>query len=112
MNRVLTWGLDNPVVIGTHKRRFVMNGKWRPVEARIYAATPSVSGTLIIDINADGTSIFATRPALDANHSLKRHRTFGLADNAIADGEVMSLDVDQQADSIDGVTVELELKEA
>lgn len=108
--RVLIWDLDNPVVPKTHKRGYVLNGRWTPSELRIRAGTPSDDANLVVDINDDGTSIFSVAPALSINDSLKRHRTFANAP-PMEDGSVITLDVDQGADGIDGVTVELELEE-
>ena len=108
--RVLTWDLDNPVVRGTHKRRYVLNGRYEPVELRINAGTVSDDANLVVDVNDDGNSIFDVAPALSKNDNLKRHRTFANA-RPMEDGSVITLDIDQGADGIDGVTVELELAE-
>lgn len=106
---IYQWALDNPVDTGSHKRRYILNGDYEPVEIRINATTVSDDGDLIVDINDDGTSICNTPPLLGANQSLKRYRTF--SSTKLEDGSVITLDVDQIADNIDGVTVELELIE-
>lgn len=108
--RTLTWDLNNPVVSATHKRRYVLNGRYEPIELRINAGTVSDDANLIVDVNDGGSSIFDVAPALSKNDSLKRHRTFANAE-PIADGSVLTLDVDQGADGIDGVLVELDLVE-
>lgn len=65
-----------------------------PLEVRMHVLTAPTGASLIIDINDDGSTIFSTRPEIDAG-ATEEDGNHVFTQSEIAAGSDISLDVDQ-----------------
>lgn len=87
---------------------------YKPVSVIVTAKVAPTGATLVVDINANGTSLFSTNPNLSVNSVQFIGHTF-LADGTsrLGKGSVLTLDVDAVGSGESGanLTVQLELEE-
>ena len=114
-DRVLTWHLEGVLTETGVKEsntsvEFVADVNYKPVLVRVLLKTAPTSGTLTIDINDDGTSIFDTAPSLHGISSVMEWGGFA-SDPIIDEDSVITLDIDTIPVGAADLTVHLELDE-
>jgi len=86
---------------GTGKAYFDLPFAFTATSARISLATAQTSGSIVtVDINKNGVSIFSTRPTIDNGEtsSLTAATASVLSTTAFADGDRITVDIDQIGD--------------
>jgi hypothetical protein len=91
----------------------ISNGSWTITKAYAYIKTVNTGAAIIIDINKNGTSLWSATPAnrltisaSDADH----YATQTNFDNAsIAEGDILTLDLDQVGSTISGSDLTVQL---
>ena len=109
--RTLIWHKEGAVGPGTDiGEAYRLDGSYNPVRLWVRLKT-AVGGAnaLILDVNVDGTSIFALRPTMLKGATEIEEDAF--ASVQFSKDSVVTLDVDQIGDT-SGMTVGLELDEA
>jgi hypothetical protein len=73
-------------------------------DVRANVNTAPAGSTLVVDINASGTSILSTKLSIDANEktSVTAATPFVLSDTSLADDEEITIDIDQVGSSTAG----------
>lgn len=71
-------------------------------------ASTTYSETLTLDINVNGTSIFGTKPTINGEGT-KTYGVLTASENALAAGDVVSLDIDSGVSNAKGLVVLLGL---
>lgn len=107
--RTLTWHLPS-VGPGTSQREtYRLDGAYTPVRAWLHADTGPTARELIIDIDVDGASIFSYQPRMKDETDVE---SSDFASVQFSKDSLVSLDIDQTDDIVQGLTVGLELEEA
>ena len=112
--RVIVWHVLDLSVAQNVSARFELPFAGEFVEARAYCKTAPVGADFIIDVNLDGTTIWATqgnRPTIaDGSNQSSDQTSFDTT--TFTDGQVLTLDIDQVGSTTAGsyLTVELEIK--
>jgi hypothetical protein len=106
----VTWGVDGAVTTRTGKARIYNDsGRTRTiVSARASVDTAPTGASLIVDVNKGGSTIMTTRPTIAV--STNTNKSTSIATTSWADGEYLTVDVDQVGSTVAGsdltVTVE------
>lgn len=111
--RVLTWHIAGSFEPGTGLREtYRLDRDYIPVRAWVHLKTaPTGSSPLVVDINVNGTSIFAVRPSLQTDTDWEEA---AFASVGFGKDDLVTMDVDQVGSKESGrdMTVGLELEEA
>ena len=101
--RMLCWYIDGNSTTGTSQGRTYSNFPFDllPRNIRMHVDTAPTGASLIIDINDDGTSIFSTRPEIDANLTEEDGNEVFVQAKIKAKSDI-TLDIDQIGSSVAG----------
>lgn len=93
--------------------KHVLDAHYNPVRLRLRAGGAPKFGSVVLDINDDGTSIFTGgKPQLDQNTLSKDHDVFSpLGQVRMEKDSVMSLSITSIASEAKDLTVELDMEE-
>ena len=93
--RSLTWYIGGGAQTGTGQSAIVvMPFGGTLIDVTMTARAAPFGQSLIVDINEDGTSVFTTRPEIDAG-AVREDNNHSFSDTDLDPGDVLSLDIDQ-----------------
>jgi len=113
MPRTYVWFVPGTLETGTEQATtFRMKRATTVEDIELHVKTAPTGAALIIDINDNGTTIFSTRPEIDAG-STTEDNNHVISDSAIAAGAELTMDIDQVGSTVAGedLTVLLHCKE-
>lgn len=92
------------LTIGTAKLTFRMPFAFELSAVVVTVTTAPTGATLIVDINEGGTSIFSTRPTIDAGEFTTADADVPavISDAALASGAAITVDIDQVGSVVAG----------
>lgn len=111
--RTYVWVISGVVAIGTERLPTYRMKRVTTVEdIELHVKTAPTGAALIVDINEAGTTIFSTKPEIDAGGTVEDDNHV-ISDNSIAIGAELTMDIDQVGSTIAGsdLTVLLHCKE-
>lgn len=120
--RTLTFHYGGLIHAGAHDVRqrrggaisFKLERDYKPIAHRVSLSQPVVGRgeAVIVDINDDGVSILAARPALGPDQTFVSGSSYAAVGlQRLVKGSVMTLDIDQTGPGASALTVELDLEE-
>ena len=107
----LVWYRDDVAVVGQKiSAQFVAPTTLQPKDVKLRVKNAPTGAALIIDINEAGTSLFSTRPEIDAT-AVVEDGNHVFSDTSIAKGALVTVDIDQIGSTLagSGLTVILEV---
>ncbi len=117
MSKTLTWFLSGQVAEGTAQGpAFRLDADYRVTRIWMSAKTGPSGSNLIVDINQDGTSLFAshtTNPCIVKGNTEMDDHDISYTLGHLSDGGVVTLDVDAAGNGEPGrdLTVQIDLDE-
>jgi len=112
--RTLVWYYDGDIATGTQfGATYIPEQALTVNDIKLHIETAPVGASLIVDINEAGTTLFSTRPEIDATET-REDDNHAFDDTAIAAGAEITLDIDQVGSDTPGasLTVILECEQA
>ena len=112
--RTYTWFVKGTVAVGTEQGATFRLKRANTVEdVELHIKTAPTGAALIVDINEAGTTLFSTKPEIDAAGTTEDNN-HAFSDTALAAGAELTMDVDQVGSTVAGadLTVLLHCKEA
>jgi hypothetical protein len=110
----ITFSKSGTQVVYTGLHRFYVQKTHKIMEVEISVSTAPTGATLIVDVNKNGTSIWATTPANRPTIATSGFVAAGGAidTTALADGDFLTVDVDQVGSTVAGedLTVVIRLR--
>jgi hypothetical protein len=100
---VAQFKIAGTLTAGAKPERWYAEQAWRIVEARASVGTAPTGATLIVDVNKNGTTIFTTqgdRPTIAISGFTDGNNLPQVT--TLADGDYLSIDVDQIGSSVAG----------
>jgi len=111
--RTFIWFIE-AVTVGTERGPTFRSKRALTIEdVELHVKTAPTGASLIVDIKVDGTTIFSTRPEIDASGTTEDDN-HAFSTTAIAAGKEIIMNVDQIGSTLPGedLTVQLHCKEA
>jgi hypothetical protein len=106
----MIWYIDGAVATGAGQgATVVMPFGFTVTDVDMYAETAPTGASLIVDINEAGTTLFSTRPEVDAAAN-REDGNHAFSDTSIAAGALVTLDVDQVGSGTAGSDLTVILK--
>lgn len=107
------WYIDGVLAVGTNQSaEFEVAATLTIVGVRLRCKTAPQGANLIVDINKNGTTIFTTRPEIDAGQTTDDNNHV-ISVTALATGDILTVDIDQVGSTTPGsnLTVIVDVKQ-
>lgn len=99
----VTFGKEGVLAVGAGTARWYAKSAWTITQVRASVGTAPTGASLIVDVNKSGTTIFTTqsnRPTIAASGFTDLADAIDVT--AIADGDYLTVDIDQIGSSVAG----------
>lgn len=109
--RTYVWFIKGTIAVGTEQGpTYRIDEACTILDVRLHVKTAPTDAALIVDINDGGSTVFSTKPEIDASGTVEDNN-HSFSDTALADNTELTMDVDQVGSTIAGVdlTVEIEV---
>lgn len=109
--RTYVWFVPGTVAVGTEQGpTFRIDEACTILDVRLHVKTAPTDADLIVDINDGGSTVFSTKPEIDASGTVEDDN-HSFSDTALADNTELTMDVDQVGSTVAGedLTVEIEV---
>lgn len=109
--RTYVWFIPGTIAAGTEQGpTYRIDEACTVLDVRLHVKTAPTDAALIVDINDGGSTIFSTKPEIDASGTVEDDNHV-ISDTALADGTELTADVDQVGSTVAGedLTIEIEV---